>query len=86
MGCFHKAWLGYCIALHKNEDDKALYYASIIQRLQIQVREFTEVGMFGSAIEKELSNLAVINPFNDEGIQDAKEDEDDHREVNLESL
>lgn len=30
--------------------------------------------------------MAAINPFTDEGIQDAKEDEDDHREVNLESL
>jgi hypothetical protein len=45
-GALHKAWLGYCIALNKNEDEKTLYYASIIQKLQrelgIPVREFAE--------------------------------------------
>ncbi|CAN5147396.1 hypothetical protein BH18THE2_BH18THE2_35810 [soil metagenome] len=89
-GALHKAWLAYCIAVNKNEDEKTLLYASIIQKLQrelgIQVREFAEVDMFGSAIDKEESKLAVIDPFTNEKIQDAKEDEDDYREVNFESL
>ena len=63
----HKAWLGYCIALSKNEDENALLYASIVQNLQrelgIQVREFAEIDMFGSAIDKEESRLAVIDPL-----------------------
>ena len=89
-GGLHKAWLGYCIALYKNEGEKTLYYASIIQKLQrelgIQVREFAEVDMFGSVIDKEESKLAVIDPFTNEKIQDAKEDEDDYVEVDFESL
>ena len=76
-GALHKAWLGYCIALSKNEDENALLYASIVQKLQrelgIPVREFAEVDMFGSAIDKDESKLAVIDPFTNEKILDAKE-------------
>jgi hypothetical protein len=89
-GALHKAWLGYCIALDKNEGEKTLFYATIIQKLQrelrIPVREFAKVDMFGSAIDKEESKLAVIDPFTNEKIQDAKEDEDDYVEVDFESL
>ena len=89
-GALHKAWLGYCIALSKNEDENALLYASIVQKLQrelgIQVREFAEVDMFGSVIDKEESKLAVIDPFTNEKIQDAKEDEDDYVEIDFDSL
>jgi hypothetical protein len=89
-GALHKAWLAYCIALSKTEDEKALLYASIIQKLQrelnIPVREFAEVDMFGSAIDKEESMLAVIDPFTNEKIQDAKEDEDDYVEIDFDSL
>ncbi|MGH9977214.1 MAG: hypothetical protein ACRD8Z_15480, partial [Nitrososphaeraceae archaeon] len=89
-GGLHKAWLGYCIALHKNEDEKTLLYASIIQKLQrelgISVREFAEVDMFGSVIDKEESKLAVINPFTNEKIQDAKGDGDDYVEIDFNSL
>ena len=60
----HKAWLGYCIAVNKNEGEKTLYYASIIQKLQrelgIQVREFAEVDMFGSVIDKEESSWPLL--------------------------
>jgi hypothetical protein len=84
-GALHKAWLGYCVALSKCEDENALLYASIVQKLQrelgLQVREFAEVDMFGSAIDKDESNLAVIDPFTNEKLQDAKEDEDDYVEV-----
>jgi hypothetical protein len=89
-GALRKAWLGYCIALHKNEDEKTLLYASIIQKLQrelgIQVREFAEVDMFGSAIDKDESKLAVIDPFTNEKLQDAKEDKDEYVEINFNSL
>jgi hypothetical protein len=89
-GALHKAWLGYCIAINKNEDENILLYASIIQKLQrelgIPVREFAEVDMFGSAIDKDESNLAVIDPFTNEKIQDAKEDEDDYVENDFDSL
>jgi hypothetical protein len=75
-----------CIALYKNEGEKTLYYASIIQNLQrelgLQVREFAEVDMFGSVIDKQESKLAVIDPFTNEKLQDA----DDYVEVDFESL
>ena len=89
-GALHKAWLGYCIALYKNEGEKTLYYASIIQKLPrelgIPVREFGEVDMFGSVIDKEESKLAVIDPFTNEKIQHAREDEDDYVEIDFNSL
>lgn len=53
-----------------------------IQKLQrelgIQIREFAEVDMFGSVIDKEESKLVIIYPFTNEKIQDAKEDVDDY--------
>jgi len=89
-GGLHKAWLGYCIALSKSEDENAQLYASIIQKLQrelgIPVREFTEVDMFGSTIDNEESKMAVIDPFTNEKLQDAKKDDDDYVEVDFESL
>jgi hypothetical protein len=91
-GALHKAWLGYCIAMNKNEDEdeNALLYASIVQKLQrelgIPVREFAEVDMFGSAIDKDESKMAVIDPFTIEKIQDAKEDKDDYVEIDFDSL
>jgi hypothetical protein len=89
-GALHKAWLGYCIAMSKNDDENALFYASIVQKLQrelgIEVREFAEVDMFGSAIDKKESKLAVIDPFTNEKIQDAKEDGDDYVVIDFESL
>ena len=67
-----------------------LLYASIVQKLQrelgIQVREFAEVDMFGSVIDKEESKLAIIDPFTNEKIQDAKEDKDDYVEIDFDSL
>jgi hypothetical protein len=76
--------------LSKSEHENALFYASIIQKLQrelgIQVREFAEVDMFGSVIDKEESKLAVIDPFSNEKIQDAKGDEDDYVEIDFNSL
>jgi hypothetical protein len=42
--------------------------------------------MFGSAIDKEESRLAVIDPFTNETIQDVKEDEDDYEVIDFDSL
>jgi hypothetical protein len=42
--------------------------------------------MFGSVIDKEESKLAVIDPFTNEKIQDANDDDDDYVEVDFESL
>ena len=42
--------------------------------------------MFDSAIDKDESKLAVIDPFTNEKIQDAKEDEDDYMEIDFDSL
>ena len=76
--------------MSKKEDENALLYASIVQNLQrelgIQVREFAEIDMFGSAIDKEESRLAVIDPFTNETIQDVKEDEDDYEVIDFDSL
>jgi hypothetical protein len=56
------------------------------RELGIQVREFAEVDMFGSVIDKEESKLAVIDPFTNEKIQDAMEDDDDYVEIDFDSL
>ena len=76
--------------MNKDEGEKTLLYASIIQKLQrelsIPVREFAEVEMLGSVIDKEESKLAVIDPFTNEKIQDAKEDEDEYVEIDFDSL
>jgi hypothetical protein len=42
--------------------------------------------MFGSVIDKEKSELAVIDPFTNETIQEAMEDEDDYIEVDFDTL
>ena len=54
--------------------------------LRIPVREFAEVDMSSLAIDKEESKLGVIDPFTNEKLQDAKEDEDDYVEIDFESL
>ena len=56
------------------------------RKLGVQVREFAEVDMFGSAIDKEESKLPVIDPFTNKKLQVAKEDEDDYVEVYFESV
>ena len=90
MGCAPQGLVRLLYSIYKNEGEKTLYYASIVQKLQrelgIPVREFAEVDMFGSAIDKEESKLAVIDPFTNEKIQDVKEDEDDYVEIDFDRL
>lgn len=57
-----------------------MYYPSIIQKLQtelgIPVREFAEVDMFSSVIDKQESKLAIIDQFTNKKIKDVEQDED----------
>ena len=47
-GALHKAWKGYVIAKNKDEYDKMLHYADIIQELQdnlgLRVSSFPDMG------------------------------------------
>jgi hypothetical protein len=48
-GALDKAWLGYVIAKNKDEHDKQIHYASIIQKLQReldQVSSFPDLGLY----------------------------------------
>ena len=48
MGALHKAWKGYVIAKNKDEYDKTLHYADIIQECQddlgLRVSSFHNIG------------------------------------------
>jgi hypothetical protein len=70
-------------------------YTIIIQKferlLNIEINESPELGLYTSDAfdnkeEDDDSKLAVINPFTNEKIQDAKEDEVDCKEVDFDSL
>ena len=89
-GGLHKAWLGFVIAKSQLDYEKMNKYAIVIQkferRLNIEINEFPELGLyaFNALFDKEEdedSKLAVIDPFTNEKIQDAKEDQDDYLEV-----
>ena len=51
----HKAWVGYVIAKNKDEYDKQIKYASIIQKLQkelgIEVSSFPHLDMMAYSLE-----------------------------------
>lgn len=83
----------------ENNKDKKLY-ASIIQRLKkelkIQVNDFSELGLcacnleeantYENQHEEEDSRLAIVDPWTNEKIQEAKDDEDDQSEFDFDSL
>jgi hypothetical protein len=94
-GGLHKAWLGYVFAKSQSDHVKMRKYAIIIQKferlLNIEINEFPELGLYTSDAfdnkeEDDDSKLAVIDPFTNEKIQDAKEDEVDCKEVDFDSL
>ncbi|MGI8833182.1 MAG: hypothetical protein ACR2IS_11175 [Nitrososphaeraceae archaeon] len=94
-GGLRRAWVGYVIAKSQVDFEKMRKYAIVIQkferRLNIEINEFPELGLYASGYfenkeEYEDSKLAVIDPFTNEKKKDAKEDEDDYREVNFDSL
>ena len=62
-GALHKAWLAYVIAKNKDEFDKQIQYASIIQKLQkeldLEVSCFPQLGLY--AIEDEVDDNSENN-------------------------
>jgi len=101
-GCLEKAWVGFRAAKRRENDEDMKLYASIIQRLEkelkIEINDFPELGVCACNLEEanteeeedrdeeEDSKLAIIDPWTNEKIQEAKEDEDDYREVDFDSL
>jgi hypothetical protein len=76
-------------------------YASIIQRLEkelkIEVNDFLELGLCAFNLEegnteeeetkaKRTQKLAIIDSWTNEKIREAKEDQDDYREIDFDSL
>ena len=97
-GCLEKAWVGFRAAKRLENDKDMKLYASIIQRLEkelkIEVDDFPELGLCACDQENkdekdqdnDYSKLGVINPWSDEKMQEIEENEDDYREVNFDSL
>lgn len=84
-GALHRAWVGYVIAKSDCDCDKMRKYAVAIRkferRLNIPINDFPEIGICGfeenfeNKEEDDDSKLAVINPWINEVIRDAKEDD-----------
>ena len=97
-GCLEKAWVGFRTAKRLENYADMKLYASIIQRLEkelkIEVNDFPELGLCACNLEEanteeeeeEDSKLAIIDPWTNEKIQEAKEDKDDYIEVDFDSL
>jgi hypothetical protein len=79
------AWVGYVIAKSQCDCEKMRKYAVVIRkferRLNIAINDFPEIGMCGfeedyeNKEEDDDSKLALIDPFTNETIRDAKEDQ-----------
>ena len=94
-GGLHKAWLGYVIAKSQCNYEKMTKYAIAVQKferlLNVEINEFPELGLYASDAfdnkeEDGDSKVAIIDPFTNEKIQDAKEEEDGYVEIDFESL
>jgi hypothetical protein len=94
-GGLRRAWVGLVIAKSQCDYEKMTKYAIAVQKferlLNVEINEFPELGLYASGDfdnkeEDDDSKLAVIDPFTNEKIQDAKEDEDDYVEVDFDSL
>jgi hypothetical protein len=101
-GCLEKAWVGFRAAKRLENVEDMKLYASIIQRLEkelkIEVNDFPELGLCACNREEanteeeedqdeEDSKLAIIDPWTNEKTQEAaKEDQEDYREVDFDSL
>src|SRR5919198_2855146 len=94
MGALHKAWKGYVIAKNKDEYDKTLHYADIIQECQddlgLKVSSFPDIGKSALAFHslraaQYRENMANKNnndynhSGNDNQEQVSEEDEVDHQ-------
>jgi hypothetical protein len=68
LTALHKAWLGYVIAKNKGEYDKQIQYASIIQKLQkelkLEVSSFPQLGLYGieDEVEEKYDDNDKFNP------------------------
>jgi hypothetical protein len=64
-GALHKAWKGYTIAKNKDEYDKMLHYADIIQECQydlgLEVSSFDDIGMSASSFLWEIAQKDANN-------------------------
>ena len=94
-GGLRRAWVGLMIAKSQCDCEKMRKYAMAIQKferlLNIEINEFPELGLYTSDAfynkeEDDDSKLAVIDPWTNEKIKEAKEDEDDYVEVDFDSL
>jgi hypothetical protein len=94
-GGLRRAWVGLVIAKSQCDFAKMRKYAIVIQKferlLNIEINEFPELGLYTSDAfdnkeEDDDSKLALIDPLTNENIKEAKDDGDDYREVNFESL
>jgi hypothetical protein len=86
-GALHRAWVGYVIAKSQDDYEKMRKYAIVIRkfqrRLNIAISDFPDIGIYGleedfeNKKEDDDSKLAVYDPWIQERLGDAKEEEDE---------
>jgi hypothetical protein len=86
-GALRRAWVGYVIAKSQDDYEKMRKYAIVIRkfqrRLNIAISDFPDIGIYGfeedfeNKEEDDDSKLAVYDPWIQERLGDAKEDEDE---------
>ena len=86
-GALDRAWVGYIIAKSQDDYEKMRKYAIVIRkfqkRLNIAISDFLDIGIYGfeedfeNKEEDDDSKPAVYDPWIQERLGDAKEDEDE---------
>ena len=89
-GALDRAWVGYIIAKSQDDYEKMRKYAIVIRkfqkRLNIAISDFLDVGVYGfeenfeDKEEDDDSKPAVYDPWIQERLGDAKEEEDEEDE------
>jgi hypothetical protein len=75
-----KAWLGYTIAKNKGEEDKMVYYASVIQKLQKELGYTTGIANFPHLdLDKDMANEKSSRKKNSENDNNHREKSRVHR-------
>jgi hypothetical protein len=94
-GALDRAWVGYVIAKSQEDYEKMRKYAIAIRkferRLNIAINDFPEIGIYGFEDKEDFENkeedddtkLAVCDPWIQERLRDAKEDEDDDEDDDI---
>jgi hypothetical protein len=93
-GRLRRAWVGLVISKSEYDCEKVRKYVIAIRKferlLNIEISEFLDLELYNfeeyENEEDDGSKLAVIDPFTNEKIQDAKEDEDEYVEIDFDSL